>query len=826
MGTFLLSALAAAAISAPAYPLVSVDPYFSVWSFSDVSYETPTKHWTGMEHPLVCAVRVDGEVYRVLGSVQPRTESILPTIQFEKWDARYVMDNEPSGDWQSTDYDDSNWAEGPGAFGSKEMPLIGTVWAGNDRDIWVRRTFTLDEDLAGQPIFVEYSHDDVFELYINGIKIADTGLSWKNNIRKALPEDIKKSLKKGTKVTMAAHCHNTTGGSYVDFGLYRQTEEKTFRNPARQTSVTVLPTSTVYTYRCGGIDLEMDFTAPLLLDDLDLVSRPVNYVTWKAKSNDGKKHKVQVYFEGTPRLAIDQEIVPVVSETGNSDGISYARTGTAEQKVLGKKGDNRRIDWGYFYIASPEGKGNVSISDYYTAKKEFAASGKVSSTAKRIDTENFAKENIALSYCRDLGTVGNKTVSDYVMLAYDDIYSIQYFKNNLRPYWNREGNSSITLEMSKAAKGYNDIIERCTDFDRQMLTDARKAGGAKYADLCALSYRQAISAHKLVQSPEGDLLFLSKENFSNGSIGTVDVTYPSAPLFLLYNPELAKGLLNHIFYYSESGKWKKPFAAHDVGSYPWANGQTYGGDMPIEECGNMVILTTAIAVIEGNADYAQKHWNTLTQWTDYLVEHGQDPANQLCTDDFAGHFAHNTNLSVKAIEGIAGYARIAQMLGKEQIAERYMAKAREMASIWKETAFDGDHYRLTFDKPGTWSQKYNLVWDNMLGLNVFDKDIINTEISYYLKKFNAFGLPLDSRKEYTKTDWVIWTATMAPDMETFCKFIEPLYSFFDETEDRVPMSDWIHTDRAQHVGFQARSVVGGHFIKMLNDKLMEKGTRN
>lgn len=96
-------------------------------------------------------------------------------------------------------------------------------------------------------------------------------------------------------------------------------------------------------------------------------------------------------------------------------------------------------------------------------------------------------------------------------------------------------------------------MEQCTAFDSKLFTEAENAGGREYAELCALAYRQVMAAHKLVESPEGELLYLSKENFSNGCINTVDLTYPSAPLFLVYNPELQKGMMNGIFYYSESG---------------------------------------------------------------------------------------------------------------------------------------------------------------------------------------------------------------------------------------------------------------------------------
>ena len=412
-----------------------------------------------------------------------------------------------------------------------------------------------------------------------------------------------------------------------------------------------------------------------------------------------------------------------------------------------------------------------------------------------------------------------KKADGYLMLGYDDIYSVQYFGENLRPYWNRNGDETIINQFVDASKEYKQLMEECAKFDNALMSEATAVGGKEYAELCALAYRQAIAAHKLVEAPNGDMLFLSKENFSNGSIGTVDVTYPSSPLFLYYNPELAKALLNHIFYYSESGKWNKPFAAHDIGTYPIGNGQTYGGDMPIEECGNMLIVTAAIAAVEGNAKYAELHWETLTIWADYLAKYGLDPENQLCTDDFAGHFAHNANLSIKAILGIASYGYLAQMLDKPDLAEKYMEQAQKMAKQWVEMADDGDHYRLTFDKANTWSQKYNLIWDKLMGWHIFPEQVAETEIAYYLTKQNRYGLPLDNRETYTKTDWIMWTATLANDKETFQKFITPVYKFMNETTSRVPMSDWIFTDSATQRGFQARSVVGGYYIKLLEHKL-------
>jgi hypothetical protein len=806
-------------LRAPSYPLVTVDPYFNAWSNVNNLYDDQVRHWTEKEFPLLGALRVDGTIYRFMGVEKLPLKTILPTSHEEKWEGKYTFQQPIGEGWKSLDYDDSSWAIGQAAFGTQNEPNLSTLW--QTKDIWVRRTFNIDEDLKDRDVFLHYSHDDIFELYINDIQVVSTDYSWKYDVQIELSEEVKATLKKGENI-ITAHCHNRTGGAYVDFGLYElEPNKSTLSNTAIQKSVSVLPTQTIYKFDCGEIELDLIFTSPLLLDDLELVSRPVSYISYQLRSKNNQTHDVQIYFESTPQWAVHNISQAVTYEEIANDRLKFLKTGTVEQPILEKKGDDIRIDWGYFYLAGHNDKStNMKFGDYWNVKQEFNSTGAVSETKTENLSEKINSENMTvLAYSKDLGKVSDEMTTGYIMLGYDDIYSVRYFDEDLKAYWTKDGTVDIFTAFEDAVNDYSTIMNRCDEFNRELLSEATRVGGTKYAELISLVYRQSIAAHKLVKDKEGNLLFFSKENNSNGSIGTVDITYPSSPLYLIYNPDLVKGMLNPIFYYSESGRWTKPFAAHDVGTYPIATGQTYGEDMPIEESGNVLILTAAIAEIEGNADYAAQHWETLTIWTEYLKEYGLDPENQLCTDDFAGHLAHNTNLSIKAIMGIASYGKLAGMLGKTDVAEEYMQIAKEMATQWETMADDGDHYRLTFDRPGTWSQKYNIVWDKLLGFNIFEPKIIEKEMALYKTLQNEYGLPLDNRATYTKTDWIMWTATLSGNSDDFDALIDPVYKYANETKSRVPISDWHDTKTAERMNFKARSVVGGYYMKLLEDKL-------
>lgn len=794
---------------APAYPLITHDTYFSIWSTTDQLSNSTTKHWTGSEQSLIGILKVDGKFYRFLGEESKTFTTLLTAADEQNYQSKYT-ETQPANGWEAAQFNADNWKTGIATFGDNNS-LDKTYW--KSKNIWVRRNFDLKQ-LEFKKVYLKISHDDNVEVFLNGEKIY-TKTGWSDKYEYIELNAAVKNKFKNSNNLLAIHCENTAGGAHLDAGLVAEPiekEPKTNIELANQTNVDINATQTIYNFTCGKINLTLTFTSPLLLDDLELVSRPISYISYKVAANDGNTHDVQVYFGTSTDLAVNLPTQEVTTQKYTSNNLSILKAGTVAQPVLQKKGDNLRIDWGYLYVAVPQ--------SYHSNQYITSSAGAMASFVQNANQSTVkADKQLFLNTIINVGKVGGAAKEQFIMLGYDDLYAIQYFNKDLKAWWKLDSAKTIETELALAAQDYQSILNRCNKFNKKMHKTAAAAGGANYAKLCDLAYRQSIAAHKLVKSSDGEILFLSKENFSGGFINTVDVTYPSAPLYLLYNPALMEGMLNGIFYFSESGKNTTPFAAHDLGTYPLANGQTYGEGMPVEESGNMLILVAAIAKAEGNANYAKKHWKTLTTWANYLNKEGFDPANQLCTDDFAGHLARNANLSVKAIVGIGCYAMLAEQLGDKATAEKYRNSAKEMVGKWIQLADAGDHYALTFNDKNTWSEKYNMIWDKVLGLHLFPKSVYKKEVRFYLTKQNEYGLPLDSRKNYTKSDWILWTASLTRKRKDFRTLVDPVYKYATETSSRVPLSDWHETTDGKMVGFQARSVVGGYFMKILKKKL-------
>lgn len=796
----------------PSVPLITNDPYISFWSPYDRLTDGTTRHWSDIEKPIDGLLRVDGKAYRFMGTGKGTLlTAIAPMSGEEAWQGRVSYNRQTGTSWAQTSFDDSGWATQQAAWGTKgEYPNVRNAWTATNSDIYVRRTVNLTEADLEKDLWIQFSHDDVFELFVNGTRVISTGETWLQGELHQITAEEKRQLHVGENI-IAAHCHNTSGGAYIDFGLF----ENTFVAPvgvetAAQKSVSVMATSTYYTFTCGPVELDLVFTAPMIIDDLDLISTPINYISYQVRATDGNAHDVQFYLATTPILTVNEPYQLVDIERINVNGINYLKAGSTAQNLLGRVGDLISIDWGYLYI--PDVNGTVSFASTATMESTFTTTGALPACADKITNQSPANLT-TLAYCHDFGRV--ETADSYMMIGYDEVLDIRYFGKDYKGYWARDG-KTITQAFEEFRDNYDSHMQRARQQDQTIYDDGLASANRQYAELLSGTYRHVLAAHKLFQDNDGRLLFFSKENNSNGCVNTVDLTYPSAPLFLMYNTDLQKGMMTSIFEYSRTGRWNKQFAAHDLGTYPHANGQVYGGDMPLEESGNMLTLAAMICKIDGNTDWIDTYWNICTLWVRYLVRHGQDPAEQLCTDDFAGHWAHNANLSIKAIMGVAAYAEMAKMKGLNSVYEQYMETARSMAAQWMEDADDGSHYRLAFDREGSWSQKYNLVWDKMWGLNLFP-GVADKEIAYYLGRQNKYGLPLDSRRSYTKSDWIMWTASMANTSAVFQQFSNFVYRWANEATTRWPLSDWYYTDSPTAVGFRARSVIGGFWMKVLMD---------
>lgn len=587
------------------------------------------------------------------------------------------------------------------------------------------------------------------------------------------------------------------------------------------------PTCTTMAFACGGAAVEISFRAPFLMDDLDMMSTPINFVDISVSGLDEKQHAASVRFLWHDDICRAHELPErMLGKDYQAKELHIAWMGKTQQNLLCHSGDHVSIDWGYAYMAADVGTRFERLGGHY-----------------------------ALTFERAWQTTGEKQTA-HLLLGYDEVADIQYFDRIAKAYYARNGKTIVqALHEMHAAR--ENIYQRLSALDAQLLTDARKVGGEDYAALVTASYRQSICAHKLIADQDGKPVFLSKENDSNGCIGTADVSYPSIPLYLIYQPELVRGLCRGIFKFANMPVWKFGFAPHDIGRYPHATGQVYGlaesaygmgetdkvltGEaypplyleeneeciyslrmqMPVEECGNVILMLAAAARADGDVSLVREYLLTLKTWVRYLKEYGEDPGEQLCTDDFAGHLARNVNLAFKAVYGLAGYAYLMEKLGDQAEADAYYAESRRMAKAVYEKARTENGTALTLDGKG-WSLKYNAVWDVLFDLHLLPEEFFIKERETYLEKTNRYGVPLDSRADYTKSDWILWCAAMSNEEGTVAAYSAPIVRYMEETSTRVPFGDWYDTKTGRIEHFMGRSVQGGIFMPLLREKWLKK----
>lgn len=568
----------------------------------------------------------------------------------------------------------------------------------------------------------------------------------------------------------------------------------------KQTEFNMTAAVTSYKFECEKIRLEISFFSTPFTDDLYRLSRPVSYMTAKYTAKDGNEHAVSLKIAVSEELCIDLKGAEAVTTEALTlpCGSPAIKMGSVAQRVLWRSGDDLRIDWGYVYLAS---------------------------SSKKALTDTFNQDEMTYISISLPMTDGE---ADTVAFAYDDIHSFNYFSHDCDAYW-KSVTPTIEAAISEALSEVEENRKKCDEISSELYSKAVDCGGEKYADLVSLAYRQFLAAHKLAIDDNGELIYVSKECFSGGHSCTVDVTYPASPFMLLYNTELLKATLRPIFRFAASDKWKYDFAPHDAGSYPILGTQRYGlreggillleMQMPVEECGNILILMRNIILFEGNTDFVTPHMETLSKWVKYLVKYGNDPENQLCSDDFAGHMPHNCNLALKAIMGIAAYALILKEYGDSSGHDEYMSLAREMAKSWVERAKNADgSFRLAFDQPETRGMKYNMIWDKLWRTELFPREVYDSEIAVCKQHMNPYGLPFDSLHTYTKSDWLVWTALLSSTKEDFEEMIAPLWLSYHLSLSRVPMNDFYDTVTSLAMGCRHRSVVGGIFIKMLEEE--------
>ncbi|KAF8639975.1 hypothetical protein AX17_001222 [Amanita inopinata Kibby_2008] len=591
---------------------------------------------------------------------------------------------------------------------------------------------------------------------------------------------------------------------------------------AVQKSSEFTATRSIFVLSAGPVDITVTFLSPVEPTDLVKQSIPFAYLAVSAASTDGAPHNVQVYSDISAEWVSGSNSLTATWST-TVDNIITHQVQLQDQSLFAEINDHTQYGSAY-YSTSNSASATYQTAADTTARAQFINNGRLTNT---LDTNFRAINNRwpVFALAHDLATVTTSTPPTLFTVGHIRDPAISYIvaggQTQSRTIYSLTQFQTASAVISAFFGDYGNALGRAQAFDAKINADA-SAISADYADIVALSVRQALAATEITISKNSDgswntsdIIVFMKEISSDGNVNTVDVIFPAWPILLYTNPAIGKYLLEGLFRYQATGQYPNKWSVHDLGSsYPLALGHNDGADepMPVEESGNMVIMALSYALKTSDMSHLSQYYNLLDQWTQFLISDSLIPANQISTDDFAGPLANQTNLAIKGIVGIKAMSEIAGMLGDTAKSSNYSSIADDYVNKWQTYAISttGPHLTLSYGNDSSWGLSYNLYADKLLKLNLFPSSIYEMQTAWYKTVTQPFGVPLDTRHTYTKSDWEIWTSAIVTDTEVRDLFISSVKKWASDGLSSQPLGDWYETTNGQPEGFRARPVVGGH----------------
>ncbi|KAF9019248.1 DUF1793-domain-containing protein [Hymenopellis radicata] len=562
------------------------------------------------------------------------------------------------------------------------------------------------------------------------------------------------------------------------------------------TKATQLSVKTEFVMSAGAVDLTISFLSPVEPNDLSKHSFPFSYMALSAASSDGSSHSVSVYTDISGEW-VSGDSALAINWTTSTEGAITHQIQLQEPAVFGEISDQTQYGSMYYATSSVDGLTYQTGPDV-DVRAQFVTTGTLNNTQ---DTNYRAIQDNwpVFAFAHNLGDV--KTATDPVVVAIGHVRDpvIQYIRAagemQERSLYFFSEFSSVSDAIPSFLSDYGDALNRASTLDSQVENDA-SAISADYAGLVALSIRQAFGATEITLPKSTDGTWNTSDILN---MNTVDVIFPAWPLYLYTNPDIGRYLLDALFEYQATGQYPNAYSIHDMA-------------MPVEESGNMLIMALSYAQKTGDTAQLTKYYDLLDQWTQFLITDALIPAHQLSTDDFAGTLENQTNLAIKGIIGIKAMSVIAETLGDDSRSNNYSSIASSYVEQWQDLAISSDktHLTLNYGNDSSWGLTYNLFSDKLLNLSLFPEEIYTMQTKFYPTKANDFGVPLDSRATYTKSDWEIWTAAIMTDTATRDLFISAVKDAAASGKGSATLRDWYETTDGSPEGFKARPVVGGH----------------